>query len=100
MIRAVAVLIFMSFGALVLVKFFKKNSPNATGMPVRVKILSSLRLTGRDMFFVVLCGPDVIAFVLTQAGACPLGKWNYKEWLKDSEELAVRSGELREENEN
>ena len=62
-------------------------------MPVRVKILSSLRLTGRDMFFVVLRGHDVIAFVLTQTGACPLGRWNYKEWLKDSEEL-------REENEN
>ena len=96
MIRAAAALVFMSLGALVLVKFFKKDSPDATGMPVRVKILSSLRLTGRDMFFVVLCGPDVIAFVLTQTGACPLGKWNYKEWLKDNKD----SGELREENEN
>ena len=71
----------MSLGAFVIVKFFKKNAP-VTGMPVRIKILSSLRLTGRDMFFVVLCGPDVIAFVLTQGGACLLGKWNYEQWSK------------------
>lgn len=85
----------MSLGAFVFVKFFRKHTPDTTGIqPVKIKILSSLRLTGRDMFFVVLCGPDVIAFVLSQGGgACLLGKWNYKEWLKGNEEL-------REENEN
>jgi len=90
----------MSLGAFIFVKFFKKYFPNAAGtlnargtQAVKIEILSSLRLTGRDIFFVVRCGPDVIAFALTQNGACPLGKWSYEQWTKNNEELEIRSEE-------
>jgi len=75
----------MSFGSLILLKFFRKN-PNASGASAKVEILSSLRLTGRDMFFAVRCGSDVVAFVLTQSGACPLGKWSFEQWNKENED--------------
>ena len=78
----------MSLGALIFVKYFKKHNPNAAGASAfKIEILSSLHLTSRDVFFVVRCGPDVIAFVLSQGGACLLGKWNYEQWIKGSEEL-------------
>ena len=84
----------MLMGAFLFVKYFKKHNPNATcSSAVKIEILSSLRLTGRDMFFVVHCGPDVIAFVLTQGGACLLGRWSYEQWKKNNEELGVRSEE-------
>ena len=84
-------LIFMSLGALILIKYFKKHNLNATGSSaVKIEILSSLRLTSRDMFFVVHCGPDVVAFVLTQSGACLLGRWPYEQW----NETASRNEEV------
>ena len=94
----------MSLGALIFVKYFKKYFPSATSLSnksgahaVKIEILSSLRLTSRDIFFVVHCGPDVIAFTLSQGGACLLGRWSYEEWLKGSEKLGMRSEELNEE---
>ncbi|MBR0095439.1 MAG: hypothetical protein IJP91_09190 [Synergistaceae bacterium] len=80
-IRAVAALIVMSLGALFLVKYMKKYNP-AMKSTSAVEILSSLHLTSRDIFFVVHCGPEVVSFVLTQSGACVIGRWSYEEWLK------------------
>ena len=85
-IRAVATLIIMSLGAAVFVKYMKKyNLINKGTHSAKVEILSSLRLTGRDIFFAVRCGPDVIAFVLSQGKAAFMGKWNYEEWIKSNE---------------
>ena len=47
---------------------------------VAVKLLTSLPL-GKDVFFVVRCGPDVLAFTLGAGGACLMGRWKYEEWL-------------------
>ena len=81
----------MSLGALILVKYFKKHNHNAINTAAfKIEILSSLHLTSRDKFFVVRCGPDVIAFVLAQGGACLLGKWSYENW-KNNEKLEMRS---------
>ena len=71
----------MSFGAFFFVKYAKKyNFGVKDSSSAKVEILSSLHLTGRDKFFAVRCGPDVIAFVLTQSGACLLGRWSYEHW--------------------
>ena len=45
-----------------------------------VELLASLPL-GKDVFFVVRCGPDVLAFTLGGSGTCAMGRWKYEEWL-------------------
>ena len=84
LIRAVSVLIIMSLGALILVKFYRKHNPNAKSAS-NIEIISSLRLTGRDIFLVIRCGPDVIAFTIGSGGACLMGRWSYDEWVKSEE---------------
>ena len=74
----------MSLGALIFVKYMKKYNKNINSASA-VKIVASLRLTSRDIFLVVHCGPDVIAFVLTQKGASLMGRWSYEEWNKSQE---------------
>ncbi|MBQ9566097.1 MAG: hypothetical protein IJU98_10965 [Synergistaceae bacterium] len=41
--------------------------------------MASLPL-GKDVFFVVRCGPDVLSFTLGGGGACLMGRWSYEEW--------------------
>jgi len=75
----------MSAAAFLLVKYYRKHNQNAK-ISSAVEIISSLRLTGRDIFLVVHCGPDVIAFTTGSGGACLLGRWKYEDWLKSSEQ--------------
>lgn len=44
-----------------------------------VKILASLPL-GKDVFFVLRCGPDVFALTSGHTGVRLLGRWKYEEW--------------------
>ena len=74
----------MSLCAVILVKYLKKHNPNMKSTSA-VKILSSLRLSARDIFLVVRCGPDVIAFTVGSGGSCLMGRWNYEEWVKSEE---------------
>ena len=83
MLKAVTALIVMSACAYFLVKYAKKYNPQLNGTR-GTEILSSLRLTGRDIFFVVRCGPEVIAFTVGQSGTCIMGRWSYEEWLEAS----------------
>ncbi|MBQ9433477.1 MAG: hypothetical protein IJU26_04590 [Synergistaceae bacterium] len=76
----------MSACAYVLVRYFRKNSTTLNGTR-EAEILTSLRLTGRDIFFVVRCGPDVIAFTVGNAGTCLLGRWTYDEWQNSKPEV-------------
>ena len=46
-----------------------------------MEILASLSL-GKDDFFVVRCGPDVIAFITGAGGASVIGRWKYDDWIK------------------
>ncbi|MBQ7543507.1 MAG: hypothetical protein IJT02_01035 [Synergistaceae bacterium] len=80
MLKAVTALIVMSACAYVLVRYAKKHNPQLNGTR-GTEILSSLRLTGRDVFFVVRCGPEVIAFTVGASGTCVVGRWSYDDWL-------------------
>ncbi|MBQ7220078.1 MAG: hypothetical protein IJS28_03765 [Synergistaceae bacterium] len=75
----------MSACAYFLVRYAKKNRITLNGTN-EAEILTSLRLTGRDIFFVVRCGPDVIAFTVGAQGTCLLGRWSYDDWLKSKHE--------------
>lgn len=75
----------MSACAYILVRYFKKNNSTLSGTR-EAEIITSLRLTGRDIFFVVRCGPDVIAFTVGNNGTCLLGRWSCDEWQKSKSE--------------
>jgi hypothetical protein len=47
----------------------------------RVKMMASLPL-GKDVFFVLRCGPDVFALTSGPGGARLMGRWRYEEWLR------------------
>ena len=59
--------------------------------PLRTKgvlsVLASLPL-GRDVLFVVRCGPDVMAILSGKNGACVIGRWRYEEWQVDRNETS------------
>ena len=45
-----------------------------------VKVMASLPL-GKDVFFVLRCGPDVFALASGHTGTRVIGRWKYEEWL-------------------
>ena len=45
----------------------------------KLYIISSLSL-GRDVFFILRCGPEVIAIVTGPSGTRLMGKWKLKDW--------------------
>ena len=45
-----------------------------------VEIIASLPI-GKDVFFVLRCGPDVFALTSGHAGTRLIGRWKYEEWL-------------------
>ena len=45
-----------------------------------MEILASLPL-GKDVFFVVRCGPDVLAITSDPGGARLMGRWSYDRWI-------------------
>jgi hypothetical protein len=45
----------------------------------KLYIISSLSL-GRDVFFILRCGPEVIAVVTGPSGTRLMGKWTLKDW--------------------
>ena len=46
-----------------------------------VKILASLPL-GKDVFFVLQCGPEVFALTSGHAGTSLIGRWKYEDWIR------------------
>jgi hypothetical protein len=56
-------------------------------MPGRIsgnlKILASLPL-GRDVLFLVRCGPVVLAIATGSAGSRVIGRWKYEEWIRST----------------
>ncbi|MBQ6972085.1 MAG: hypothetical protein IJP86_06980 [Synergistaceae bacterium] len=75
----------MALCAFVLTRYFRKNNPNAKGSR-NVEVITSLRLSARDIFLVIHCGPDVIAFTAGPQGSCLMGRWSYEEWKKSQED--------------
>ena len=79
LLRVFVALAILSLCAFFLVHPSKRKMQRETD-GVAVKLLTSLPL-GKDVFFVVRCGPDVLAFTLGGGGACLMGRWKYEEWL-------------------
>lgn len=78
---ALAVLLICAF--FIKRKFGRFNKIYGTSGSPAVEILASLSL-GKDVFFVVHCGPDVIAFTSGTSGVVPLSKCKYDDWINDS----------------
>ncbi len=67
-------------GAVIFVRYMK--SKGRVGDSDNVKIIASLRLSVRDMFFVLRCGDYVLAIVISgNSGARLMGRWTYDEWI-------------------
>ena len=45
----------------------------------KLYIISSLSL-GRDVFFIIRCGPEIIAVVTGHSGTKLMGKWKLEDW--------------------
>lgn len=54
-----------------------------------VKVLTSLPL-GKDVLFVVRCGPDVIVLTSGGTGTRVIGRWRYEDWIKYEQEDSVQ----------
>ena len=52
----------------------------------KLYIISSLSL-GRDVFFILRCGPDVIAVVSGQSGTRLMGRWKLEDWNSIEREI-------------
>ena len=58
-----------------------------------VKLMASLPL-GKDVFFVLRCGPDVIALTSGNNGTRLIGRWKYEDWVRS--ELSSEPGVTKE----
>jgi len=45
-----------------------------------VEVIASLPL-GKDVFFVLRCGPDVFALASGPTGTRLIGRWRYEDWI-------------------
>ena len=83
LLRVFIALTVLSLCAFLFVRNAKRKARGGKGSGVAVEILSSLPL-GKGVFFVVRCGPDVLAFTLSggSGGACLMGRWSYEEWCR------------------
>jgi len=45
-----------------------------------VEVIASLPI-GKDVFFILRCGPDVFALTSGHTGTRLIGRWKYEEWL-------------------
>ena len=92
LLRVFVALAVLSLCAFFLVRSSKRKMQRETD-GVAVKLLTSLPL-GKDVFFVVRCGPDVLAFTSGAGGACLMGRWKYEEWLdaRDAEGSLPKEG--------
>ena len=79
LLRVFVALAILSLCVFSLVRFSKRKRQKETEVAA-VKLLTSLPL-GKDVFFVVRCGPDVLAFTLGAGGSCLMGRWKYEEWI-------------------
>lgn len=51
----------------------RQNSKN-------LRVISSLSI-GRDIFFILRCGPDVLGVITGNGGPKLVCRWKYEEWL-------------------
>lgn len=82
LIRVSLALAVLSLCAFILVRYGKKRRQGVRDVRA-IELLASLPV-GRDVFFVVRCGPDVVAFVSGAGGASLMGRWRYEEWIRSA----------------
>lgn len=80
LMRVLLALAVMGFFALLFVRAAKsKGWARRSG--AKVEVVASLPL-GKDVFFVLRCGPDVIALTSGRMGISVIGRWAYDEWVR------------------
>ena len=89
LIRVLLALAIMAVVAFVVVALGKKKGWVRQN-EAHVKMMASLPL-GKDVFFVLRCGPDVLAVASGQTGTRLIGRWKYEEWLR-LEETGEKGG--------
>ena len=77
---SLALLALAGYGA---VLYSRRRVPKGTSG--NLKVLASLPL-GRDVLFLVRCGPDVIAITTGSSGSRVIGRWKYEEWIRSTDE--------------
>lgn len=80
LIRVVLALALMIAAAAIFVRM-GKNKGWIKKTEAHVKIMASLPL-GKDVFFVLQCGPEVFALTSGHAGTRLIGRWKYEEWIR------------------
>ncbi|MDR3231594.1 MAG: hypothetical protein LBT65_09135 [Synergistaceae bacterium] len=78
--RVALALLMMSLAAVVFVALGRKKGWVRQNR-ADVKIMASLPL-GRDVFFVLRCGPEVIALTSGSGGTRLISRWKYEEWIR------------------
>ena len=79
LVRVFLALGIMAGGAVIFVRL-AKNRGWVKYNEAHVKIMASLPL-GKDVFFVLRCGPEVFALSSGHTGTRVIGRWKYEEWL-------------------
>ena len=75
--RVSLALVLLALSAALLVRFARRRREGVRDDGA-VKLLASLPV-GKDVFFVLRCGPDVVAFTSGAGGTCLKGRWKYEE---------------------
>ena len=76
--KVILALVVLAFSGWLLLSVSKRKGWVQKGSD-NLYVISSLPL-GRDVFFVLRCGPEVIAVVTGPSGTRLMGKWTLKEW--------------------
>lgn len=79
LVRVSLALAILSLCALCLVRCSRKRGGGVRD-GAAVELLASLPV-GKDVFFVVRCGPDVLAFTSGATGSRLMGRWKYHDWV-------------------
>ncbi|MCL2008951.1 MAG: hypothetical protein FWG71_00205 [Synergistaceae bacterium] len=87
LLRVVATLAVMAAGAF----FFVRHARNKGWVKqnAHVEVIASLPI-GKDVFFVLRCGPDVFALTSGHSGTRLIGRWRHEEWLEWEEKERER----------
>ena len=94
MLRVVLALVVVVVSAFLFTRYAKTKG--WVQRNAHVEIVTSLPL-GKDVFFVLRCGPDVFALASGAAGTRLIGRWKYEDWLEWEEKERKRK-ELGVEN--
>ena len=78
-LRVAIALAVMGLGAFFFTRYAK--SKGWAKQNAHVEVIASLPL-GKDVFFVLRCGPDVFALTSGHTGTRLIGRWRYEDWIR------------------